>query len=193
MKRLLVVVLMCAFVLAAAPATANAHVMKQHRAAYMKLLAGYPKEWTQWDNAWNIEAGILTDLNADMQAAITAGDRARLTADETQADGMAQTLGTWLADSLPNLDRQLTSMTNERVTWFKSKSDKAAFRLGMGGVKSGFDTLFTQSFGDLVVAADDLHNQDFPDYITEDQNSSTYEGWATSYFDNGMATLKKLL
>ncbi len=48
MKRRLLVVLMCAFVLATVPATANAHVMKKRRAAYKRTLTLYPKQWKSW-------------------------------------------------------------------------------------------------------------------------------------------------
>ena len=195
MKRLLLVVFLCAFVLAVVPATANAHVMKKHRAAYKRTLTLYPKQWKSWTKQRETLETTLNGIRDQMEE-LNPSDpdyQTKLQALEAEAKGEHDTNNAWLTLALPNLDKRLTSFTAGKVKWFKSKSDKKRFRNGMRGVKGGFDLLFSNGFGDLIKGAGNLSTDDVTDYATQATGSDNGQALGGARFAEGMATLKKLV
>jgi len=193
---IVVLLVLAAGVLLAVPATADAHVVKAHRAQYAKMLQTWNLTHTQMERYFDAESSSLNYLSNDMSPLIGSPDpgaQARLQVDELAAQAAAGVLAKAATNGRDRVDKIIVAAKNKvRQSWFTSRKEYLKFVVNMLPVMIYF-TDYWNALDKLAAAAQALSTGDIATYDSGALDALNLENEGNATFESGMTSLKALL
>jgi Tfp pilus assembly protein PilE len=193
---IVVVLVLAAGALLALPATADAHVVKAHRAQYAKMLHNWKLTHSQMEQYFDLESGSLNSLSNDMSPLIGSPDpgaQARLQVDEMAAQAAAPVLAKAATNGRDRVDKKIVAAKNKvRRSWFTSRKGYLSFVVNMFPVMIYF-TDYWNALDKLSAAAQALSTGDIATYDSGALDALNLENEGNANFTTGIAALKALL
>ncbi|MCX6373744.1 MAG: hypothetical protein NTX16_11865 [Actinobacteria bacterium] len=182
--------------LLAVPATADAHVVKAHRAQYAKMLKTWDFTHTGLEQYFDAESGSLSILSNEMSQLIGSpepGAQARIQVDEMAAKALAGVLTKAAANGRDRVDKKIESTRKKvRRSWFKPPKDYGKFVVNMLPVMIYF-TDYWNALDKLAAAAQALSSGDIATYAQRALDALNLENEGNVFFESGMTSLGALL
>ncbi len=194
-RAIITMLVLAAGFLIAVPATADAHVVKAHRAQYAAMLKNWNLTHTQLEKYFDTSSSTLNSLSNDMSPLIGStdpSDLAHLQADETAAESASDVLTKAATNGRDRVDKKVVAARKKvRPSWFSPKKNYGEFVLAMIPVMDYF-TDYWNALDKLASAAEALHFADIATYDTGALDALNLENEGNALFKNGIASLKAL-
>jgi hypothetical protein len=182
--------------LLAVPATADAHVVKAHRAQYAKMLKTWDFTHTGLEQYFDAESGSLNILSDEMSRLIGSpepGAQARIQVDEMAAKALAGVLAKAATNGRDRVDKKIESARKKvNRSWFKPPKDYGSFLMNTLPVTTYF-TDYWNALDKLAAAAQALSAGDIARCDSGALDALNLENEGNVLFESGMTSLGALL
>ena len=192
---IVVLLVLAAGALVAAPAAADAHVVKAHRAQYAKMLKNWSFTHSQMEEYFDLESGGLNTLSNEISPLIGSRDPNDLLALQTlekAAQATSDVLTKAATNGRDRVDKKVVAARREvRQSWFSPKRGYGEFILDMVPVMAYF-TDYWNALDKLAAAAEALSFGDIATYDSGALDALNLENEGNVLFTTGITSLTAL-